>query len=68
MPAFVLLTKLGETERKRPKLRAAKGKKWLQNIHKRQPESDSGGGERLLRMVEVRPAGKAARVVHRLRG
>jgi len=34
MPTFVLLTRLGEAERKRPKLRAAKGKKWIQAIHK----------------------------------
>ncbi len=37
MPTFVLLTRLGEAERKHPKLRAAKGKKWMQAIHKRCP-------------------------------
>ena len=37
MPTFVLLTRLGEAERKRPKLRAAKGKKWIQAIHRRCP-------------------------------
>jgi uncharacterized protein with GYD domain len=37
MPTFVLLTKLGEAERRRPKLRASKGKKWIQAIHRRCP-------------------------------
>ncbi len=33
MPTYVLLTRLGEAERRRPRLRAAKGKKWIQAIH-----------------------------------
>lgn len=37
MPTFVLLTRLGEAERKRPKMRAAKGKKWLKTIHRHCP-------------------------------
>ena len=37
MPTFVLLTKLGEAERKHPKLRPTKGKKWIQTIHRRCP-------------------------------
>jgi len=37
MPTFVLLTKLGDSERKHPKLRPTKGKRWIQTIHKRCP-------------------------------
>jgi uncharacterized protein with GYD domain len=38
MPTFVLLTKLSEAERKRPKLREQRGKKWLKAVRARCPD------------------------------